>query len=368
MKYITNPLNAFLMIKRATSDINLIRERYPERSKDFLLNVTKHRPGDFELVGAVGGLVRLQIIYKLESEDFAKGIIDGKQTRSMLSAHDLFVLGEEILKMTDLQYFATKYLSLALEAIKDGYDDDKDVDKNILLLHLASCYKRSGNYENVVKVIEDLFDRKLSQLEFNKFKQLLLEGQTNKLWEDDPYPDHFHKDGIYSLFKEVILYSQVCRGSVTKSPEELATLHCRYTSISPFSKLARFKVEESNLDPYIVLFHDVLSHHEIEFLQNVTKRQVNRAKIGLDETSYYRIAQLAWLNDRDYEIVKKISQRVEVSLFQVSFRNFPKFKLNFKGHDWTYNGNRGRPASTKLRHSGSLCAPLGSQIERREAF
>lgn len=57
------------------------------------------------------------------------------------------------------------------------------------------------------------------------------------------------------------------------------SLHCRYmTENHPFLKLARVKMELLYMNPDVVLFHDVMSDDEIEFIQNSAKPRVSMTK------------------------------------------------------------------------------------------
>lgn len=320
-QYITNPLNAFLMIKRATSDISLIRKLFFRQSEQFFKNVKHLLPSDEDLSGAAVGLLRLQVVYKLQSEDFANGVIDGQKTRPALSAHDLFVIGEEAFKLENQDFFATKYFKLAWDLVKRGQDQDKEIDEENLLLHLATCFNKVGDYVNEIAVVNALIELNPDDTKFQDFKTSLendLEKNGNKiLTMEDPYTEEYEMNGEMSPVKEKILYSQVCRGSIAKSSEELSKLHCRFVSNSFFSKIAPFKVEEANLDPYIVLFIDVLSDDEIDFLKNISKPNFERAFVGWDGDSKIedkRVAQLAWHFDDEHEILMRIAKRVEVSL------------------------------------------------------
>lgn len=72
------------------------------------------------------------------------------------------------------------------------------------------------------------------------------------------------------------VYEMVCRGEITQHPEELAKLKCRYVdNISPFLKIAPLKLEELNLKPYIVLYHQVMYDNEIEVIKTMAKPKVN---------------------------------------------------------------------------------------------
>lgn len=320
MKYITNPLNAFLMIKRGTRDFQFIRNRFSDEWKSYLDNITAGFPDNEDLSGAVEGLLRLQTVYRLKSEDFIEGIIDGLKTRPGMSCHDVYTIGLEAYLLRE-DFFAQEYLSIAFNMLENGEDSDGEVDLNDLLLKLTSSYNRTGSYEQALDALGNL-------IEFNppdSYYQTLRDVITNdfeifgfsRYSLVDPFTDHFEKDGAYGEHKENILYSQICRGNVTKSVHERSKLACRYVSSSAFSKLARFKIEELNREPLIVMFLDVLSDDEVEFLKEITKPKVHRGEtltVDLQSTkSKGRIAQLAWHADTDHPILERISKRTEVS-------------------------------------------------------
>lgn len=309
------------MIKRTTFDIQFITKRFPEDSKDFLEKIKEFQPEEEDLVGAIDGLLRLQFMYKLKSKDFANGIIDGKHTRKALSTHDLFYIGAEAMKMNDQQYFALDYLTLAWERIRSVCDINDEVHESDLVLHLTKAFNNTGDFQSAIKLTEFLIQKfpnisKLVDIR-DSFNEAQLKVGNVAPTIAHPFNELFHVDGTYHEMKEKILYGQVCRGDVTKSAREQAQLKCRYISKTPFARLARFKVEEANLEPYIVLFVDVLFDSEIEFLMNVTKPVVSRAKTYSENQESNignnRVAQVAAHHDHEYEVLQRISRRLEVS-------------------------------------------------------
>lgn len=70
------------------------------------------------------------------------------------------------------------------------------------------------------------------------------------------------------------IYSKACRDILKQSPELLAKLRCRYIGNTKFSKIAPFKAEEVNLEPYILLFHDVVYDSEINVIKELAKPMV----------------------------------------------------------------------------------------------
>lgn len=74
---------------------------------------------------------------------------------------------------------------------------------------------------------------------------------------------------------EVRLYEAICRGDIKPTPKQLAPLRCRYvTNNRDFLKIAPFKLEEVSLEPYIVLYHDVIYDREIKVIKEISQPQV----------------------------------------------------------------------------------------------
>lgn len=113
------------------------------------------------------------------------------------------------------------------------------------------------------------------------------------------------------------LYESLCRNELQPDPKLQAKLHCRYvTNTSPFLKIAPLKLEEAYLQPYIVIYHDVIFDSEIELLKKMAKPRFRRAtvqnhKTGELEVANYRISKSAWLKNEEHQYVENIALRVE---------------------------------------------------------
>lgn len=113
------------------------------------------------------------------------------------------------------------------------------------------------------------------------------------------------------------LYEQLCRGEAERSVAKTSKLKCRYvTNKSPFLKIAPLKLEEANLKPYIVIYHDVIAEKEMELVKRLAKPRFRRAtvqnyKTGELEVANYRISKSAWLKDHEHPYIKAIGERVE---------------------------------------------------------
>nr|XP_043068306.1 prolyl 4-hydroxylase subunit alpha-2-like [Drosophila bipectinata] len=72
-------------------------------------------------------------------------------------------------------------------------------------------------------------------------------------------------------------YSACCRNSHTPIPTRLL---CRYNSTStPFLKIAPLKMEEISLDPYVVVYHDVLAERAIAEVLRLSETKVEAANV-----------------------------------------------------------------------------------------
>ena len=314
--YISNPLNAFLIIKRATTESKFIEKQFENILVEFSRKTVLLTPHENELKGAVEGLTRLQVTYGLSSVDLANGIIDGTKYRDEFKPHDLYIIANQLMK-TKRFLLATQYLNLALEALDDSKNNDEHLE-TIVLFKLVEAHKTTEHYEEVVSNLNRILkinpENEKAQL-LKTETELYLLFKPKVIQDDNDNKDSMEKNGEYTDFKEFMLYAGVCNGNIIPSAAEVALLHCRYISNSPFSKLARFKVEEANLKPYIVLFIDVVTDSEIEELKRISKPKFIRAQVIVNSTDYedtnVRVAKLAWYRDIDNEVVARISRRVE---------------------------------------------------------
>lgn len=82
-------------------------------------------------------------------------------------------------------------------------------------------------------------------------------------------------DGAYTSYERQ-MYEKLCRGEIGPDADVLAQLKCRYVANKPFLKIAPLKLEEANLSPYIVVYHDVMYDNEIELIKQMAKPRVSK--------------------------------------------------------------------------------------------
>lgn len=268
-EYILNPLNAYLLIKRLTFDITQTASRVNGITELFTNNLKTIQLPHSDFEGAVEGLIRLQTIYSLPTEDLASGIIDGKKYRDDLTAGELFALGDELMN-TERNSVALSYLNLAL----DRNQESRDMPDVVILEKIYQNHNKTGNLQGVLKTIQKILEidptrDDLNEKSFDLELELLFEKQSNPIdesgYEESPE------------LRDLWRYMEACSGFLRRSDAEIAKLRCRFVSNSDYSKLCPFKVEEANLNPYIVIFHDVMSDEEIQVFKSIAKPSLVRA-------------------------------------------------------------------------------------------
>jgi len=106
-------------------------------------------------------------------------------------------------------------------------------------------------------------------------------------------------------------YKLNCRRMTMK----LSKLHCFYNfTTTAFLRLAPLKTEQIGLNPYVVLYHEVLSAREISMLINKAARKM---KIATTYTVYPtkknrgRTAKAYWFNKENNKLTRRITRRIQ---------------------------------------------------------
>lgn len=112
--YLLNPINAYLLTKRLTSDWRDIEQIMSmDVGTQFIQNVTNYRdilkfPTEEDLTGAANALIRLQETYNLDTASLARGELNGVQYSTAMSSEDCFEIGRQMYNNRD--YHHTKVI------------------------------------------------------------------------------------------------------------------------------------------------------------------------------------------------------------------------------------------------------------------
>lgn len=160
-----------------------------------------------------------------------------------------------------------------------------------ILTHLFEAYQRIEEHSSAVKVMSQILEINPEDT-LTASKLVILQktaiahrpSVTHEMTERDRKIEIDMAAGrmanetveLYENYEfEKKLYEALCRGDVQPSPKEMAPLRCRYiTNTSAFLRIAPLKVEEVSLDPYVVVFHEVMYDAEIDVIIEKARHKV----------------------------------------------------------------------------------------------
>lgn len=346
--YLSNPVNAYLLVKRLTTDWkdaeNLMVTSPLETGKAVLANLNNSAnqdkfPSAEDLSGAAAALLRLQDTYKLETSVLARGRIPIRQLDPQsliqqfapntleLTAGDCFELGKHSYNNGD-HYHTVLWMQEAIDRVAG--EDVKTADVADILEYLAFSTYQQGNVRQALELTnsllalqpdhvrgvgnkvyyEDAINKdSLSKMRGDEGSDVPLDASVSA---SEPPSDEPHEE------TERETYEGLCRGEKRISARTESQLFCYYANTVnvPYLRLTKIKAEEAFKKPHIVVYYDILSDNEIDVIKKMASPRLKRAtvqnyKTGDLETAHYRISKSAWLKNNEHEIVQRVSQRIE---------------------------------------------------------
>ncbi|XP_013181517.1 PREDICTED: prolyl 4-hydroxylase subunit alpha-1-like [Papilio xuthus] len=324
--YLGNPINAFTLIKRLTTDLDFI-EKSIKIGTEYIKNITVSHadvkyPTLEDLSGAAQALTRLQDTYQLDIGELAEGRLNGVVYSTPMSAGDCYELGRTLYNEKDFSN-SLRWMLEALRKYKEEnevYDfTEVDILEYISFSHyLLGEVKAALQWTKKLLALEPKHPRARGNVPH--FQKTIAEKEARlkrkrrgETGEDDEEEDS--KPMSY-LSKERKVYEALCRGEMEIPSEISRRLKCSYlTENHPFLKLAPIKMEQMYIGPDIVVFHQVLSDDEIEHIKDMAKPRFKRAVVHDPKTgelvpAHYRISKSSWLKDEESDVVARVSRRV----------------------------------------------------------
>ncbi|KAI6176956.1 Procollagen-proline 4-dioxygenase [Aphelenchoides bicaudatus] len=324
LESVSNPINAFRMIKRLSETWHsLQRKMRSDRTDEFLQNISFSGktafPEEEDLSGAVVGLLRLQDTYRLDTKELANGIVGKKKTSKALTAGDCFEIGR--LSYNNEDYYHT--LLWMQEAMEKSKTEDPPTATEVSILeYLAFALYKQGNVKRALLATDRLY-------ELNPRHP---RAKGNIKWYEDQLTDEGVKKADFRRFvpsitnkrpndnlenQERDIFEALCRNEVPVSVKATSQLYCYLKRDRPFLIIAPFKVEIMRFNPLAVLFRDVINDDEIKVIQQLASPKLARATVqnsvtGLLETASYRISKSAWLKGTDHEVVARVNARMDL--------------------------------------------------------
>lgn len=299
-KYVGNPINSYRLIKKMTSDWDELKDVIIANHSEPLLSIASNKslhfwPSEDDLVGAATGIFRLQDTYRLNSSDLVKGNINGMDYGTTMSAHDCFELGRRSFEVGD-----HRHLDIWMRQALQRYEEEgkKTVVKADILDYMAYSAYQQGKIQRALKITKDMLelqpDHPFAAENIEYYEEELASGKADKGDFED----------LYSISKQdfpqprnnpdKVTYEQLCRGEVKLPEAKRSQLLCRYHfGKDPSLLIGPHKEEEANLDPRVVVYHDVLSDNEIDLIKGLA-------------TPIVRYCYNDWINLYKYKIVSLI--------------------------------------------------------------
>ncbi|CAL1286271.1 unnamed protein product [Larinioides sclopetarius] len=303
---VANPLQAFQLVRRLAVDWDFIKGAM--RTDDWrpirklVSDYRQLMPSKDDLQGAALALVRLQDTYRLNMTDVARGEILGMPQGTSLTARDLLFLGK--------QSFTAGYYAHAIswleEAIKKAHLEGNST---------ASVAEINAFYLSAVDMHDRLFERTdLDVKDYDTFGHPLKSNRSSAILLGRR--SVFHLGNDITPQEEQENYMALCRGERLVSIAQESQLMCRLDNKGhPYLLLRPLRIEERSLDPYVVMYHDLLTEPQTELLKQIAEPRLARSMVqagkGSEVVSISRTSQNAWVGPTDHPLMGKIYKLVE---------------------------------------------------------
>ncbi|KAM3875103.1 prolyl 4-hydroxylase subunit alpha-3 [Diretmus argenteus] len=330
---LANPLVAFTLIKRLQSEwLNVVY------SDEALENAQALRSGYEEeeaglpkledLQGAAKGLMRLQDVYALQVGSLVRGRFQRAANGSPidiympsvstpLSGDDCFLVGKVAYEQEDY-YHSVQWLeeSVRLFRGKGGeWSPENEGTLEDALDHLAFSHFKTGNVSYALSLSQELLHhdpmngRVLQNVE--KYEKLLVESPPLAI------SDGGLRRPNSTYLRTRNTYERLCQTQGSQPMHyENPRLFCDYfTNGNPALLLQPIRRELLSLQPYVVLYHNFITHTEAEDIKLFAQPGLRRSVVATGEkqaTADYRISKSAWLKGLAHSITGQLDQRISM--------------------------------------------------------
>nr|AAM12247.1 AT28279p [Drosophila melanogaster] len=273
-EYVSNPLNAFPMLRRLNQDwpkwLRYIKLAIASKKIKEMEVQLKSAPIDDDLKVALKGMTRIEKFHNLHAEDLTKGVLMGKKLNSHLTAPDCVALGDYYYNQTQFSGSTHWYrMALRVHTHPRGM-----IYAKVLGLKRKRIYKKYA--KALLKESLNSDKSKPTPTEKSEWNRLAKEVTREDNYDNVKKLIDEYLSGDEKIFQEVAArlkrkptkLERGCRGEWPKksSPE----LICRYNrDTSAFLKLAPLKLEFLSVQPMILLYHDVLYENEFKSMRDI---------------------------------------------------------------------------------------------------
>ncbi|CAD5121519.1 DgyrCDS10019 [Dimorphilus gyrociliatus] len=300
---LANPVSAFLLVKRFTTDWNDVLNKYmtPNNTNQFIASLpqlTEGFPSPEDLDGAAVALLRLQDTYVLPTDKVAKGEIKGVRYSPKMTAQDCFQLGKVAYSQGDY-YHTMLWMKEALTILEN--ETSKTIEKPIILDYLAYSTYMQGNWIHALNLTKEWLNEEpnhvRAQSNHDYYSKLIREAKENgKKDEELDVVNNPRQLDEYRQSEEFAKYEALCRGEETQVYPLAHKLTCQYKRHHPYFILRPLKEEIMYFDPWIAIYHDLMTESEVKRIQEMAGPRLHRSGVFVTEdnkspTTNYRTSQ-----------------------------------------------------------------------------
>ncbi|XP_075148852.1 prolyl 4-hydroxylase subunit alpha-2-like [Haematobia irritans] len=306
-KYLYNPLNGYSLIRRMHYDWYNI-EKYlgkptGEAYIEILQSYRPEMPTAKDIAEASQAIVRLQMTYDMQAEDMSKGILFGKQYETKLKPIDQYYIGKYLYDIEGY-YHAAYWMYNAIQSYEStNYAKILDFGSETIHALYAENLLKQNRPKDALATINTACNLRPDDVVLKNRKE-----EIEQLAESYKGPPTEYSKTIPTT------YELGCRGAFANKPSRM---HCVYnTTTSAFLRLAPLKMEIIHLDPYMVIYHDVMSDNEIKELQTMAKPNLKRATVysqseARSQVVERRTSKFSWFQDNTSNTTLRINQRIK---------------------------------------------------------
>ncbi|XP_050100232.1 prolyl 4-hydroxylase subunit alpha-2-like [Anopheles aquasalis] len=300
--YVSHPVTAFLLINRLLTDWQKIGTHIGLDVRQYTFENIE-MPTIDDVSGVVEALARLQDLYRLKPNKCSLDIGIDLPFDQALGAFDCYQIADHLLAAG----FHSQSIPWFQEALNLWSVDYVRLTKIDVANELAKALYNERRYTEALKLTEEVLQEQPDNAGA-LFSRKSLENVT--IFERSSDNEEGTDTPEYSD------YDRLCRGDIQQPDSVQKTLYCFYEhNRTPFLTIAPLKLEQINHDPFIVVYHEIISNSEITNVLEAAHPRLNRALVFAANqytVTKFRTSTNAWLNvDMFYTHLRPIVQRVE---------------------------------------------------------
>ncbi|XP_020811534.1 prolyl 4-hydroxylase subunit alpha-1-like [Drosophila serrata] len=312
IQYLSNPLNSFSLIRRLHQDWVGWR-KFMEQSVGIVQmrkmnSWQRELPTKEDLSEACDGIIRIQITYNLRVDDIIRGKLKGRQYNVSMSPSDIFAVGNH-LRHTSIFLAAFLWLREIRPPSQENSVSQPDhiisTEKKVIKV-LTDMHVKEGYFSMALRFINYW----LQLFPYNAYPERARRALKKLMKTKSETPYGRPLDLARDLDTKQLRWS--CSKILKSRPS--SHLQCSYnSSTTPFLRLAPLKMEQIGLDPYVVLYHDVLSPGEISQLQKMEFGPLKTAVVGGTDNRMRRLrsGKTFSISCEFNRLTKRIKRRIE---------------------------------------------------------